>query len=98
MPDNFDVFLSYAHADRDWVQTLAENLHQSGLDVFFDEWEIGPGDVLVHRLDAGILNSRSGVLVVSPAALSRPWVRKSQRQSIPSGNAASKSSSRPSIR
>src|SRR5262249_32434683 len=74
MADSFDVFLSYAHADSEWVRRLAENLHQSGLNVFFDEWEIGPGDVLVHRIDAGILNSRSGALVVTPAALSRPYV------------------------
>ena len=74
MTDAFDVFISYAHADADWVRVLAENLHQQGLQVFFDEWEIGPGDVLVHRLDKGILNSRNGVLVVSPDSLSRPWV------------------------
>jgi TIR domain len=30
--------------------------------------------MLVHKLDAGILNSRNGVLVVSPESLSRPWV------------------------
>jgi hypothetical protein len=30
--------------------------------------------VLAHRLDAGIRGSASGVLVVSPHALSRPWV------------------------
>jgi hypothetical protein len=74
MTDAFDVFISYAHADADWVRVLAENLHQQGLQVFFDEWEIGPGDVLVHRLDKGILNSRNGILVVSPDSLSRPWV------------------------
>ena len=33
-----------------------ENLHHSGLEVFFDEWDIGPGDVLVHRIDDGLLN------------------------------------------
>jgi hypothetical protein len=67
-------FYSYAHADADWVRVLAENLHQQGLQVFFDKWEIGPGDVLVHRLDKGILNSRNGIFVVSPDSLSRPWV------------------------
>jgi hypothetical protein len=44
-----DVFIFYGHADADWVRTLAENLHQSGLNVFFDEWDIASGDVLVHR-------------------------------------------------
>jgi hypothetical protein len=70
-----DVFISYARADQAWVKVLAENLHQSGVEVFFDEWEIGPGDVLVHRLDEG-LRATNGVLVVSPIALERPWVQQ----------------------
>src|SRR5437660_3592161 len=70
----FDVFISYGHQDQAWVRTLAENLYRAGLEVFYDEWEIGPGDVLVHRLDEGIRTSRSGMLVVSPASLARPWV------------------------
>jgi tetratricopeptide (TPR) repeat protein len=70
----FDVFISYGHQDQAWVRTLAENLYRAGLEVFYDEWEIGPGDVLVHRLDQGIRTSRTGILVVSPASLSRPWV------------------------
>ena len=74
MAERFDVFLSYAHADREWTRILAENLHQAGLNVFYDEWEIGPGDVLVHKIDAGILNARNGAVVVTPEALSRPWV------------------------
>jgi hypothetical protein len=74
--DTRDVFISYAHADADWVRTLAENLHNSELQVFFDEWDIVPGDVLVHKLDEGILKSRNGVLIVSPASLSRPYVQE----------------------
>ena len=75
MAETWDVFISYARADQDWVRTLATNLHNLGLDIFLDEWEIGPGDVLVHRLDEDLLCSRNGVLVVSPAALVRPWVQ-----------------------
>jgi hypothetical protein len=70
------AFISYAHADQEWVRVLAENLHQSGVDLFYDEWEIGAGDVLVHKLDQGILTTRNEVIVVSPTALSRPWVRE----------------------
>ncbi|HLC14992.1 MAG TPA: toll/interleukin-1 receptor domain-containing protein, partial [Thermodesulfovibrionia bacterium] len=64
MPQTFDVFISHASADKPWVRTLALNLHNFGLKVWYDEWQIGPGDVLVHELDAGILNSLSGVIVV----------------------------------
>jgi TIR domain len=69
------VFISYARSDADWVRTLAEILHNSGLKVFLDEWKIGPGDVLVHKVDEGIRKSRNGILIVSLASLSRPWVR-----------------------
>jgi hypothetical protein len=71
---SFDVFISYGHADASWVHGLAEDLHQAGLDVFLDKWEIGAGDVVVHQLERGLLNSRNGVLVVSPASVERPWV------------------------
>jgi tetratricopeptide (TPR) repeat protein len=74
--EEFDVFISYGHADQPWVRVLAENLERAGLHVFYDEWEIGAGDVLIHRLDAGIRGSTAGILVVSQHALSRPWVAR----------------------
>ena len=74
MSEAKDVFVSYAHADGAWVEVLAGNLHRAGLEVWFDEWEITAGDVLVHKLDQGILRSRNGVLVVSPTSMSRPIV------------------------
>jgi tetratricopeptide (TPR) repeat protein len=65
----FDVFISYAKEDVDWVRVLAGRLHQAGLEVFLDEWEIRPGDVLVHSLEEGIRASACGVLVFSPQAV-----------------------------
>ena len=70
----WDVFISYAHKDADWVQNLADNLYRADFEVFIDSWEIAPGDVLVHKIDEGVLKAKTGVLVVSPEALSRPWV------------------------
>jgi TIR domain len=74
--ETFDVFISYSHDDASWVHGLAGDLHQAGLDVFLDEWEIGAGDVVVHQLERGLLHSRNGVLVVSPASVQRPWVQQ----------------------
>jgi len=50
MAETWDVFISNAHTDQDWVQRLAATLHHLGLDVFLDAWEVGPGDVLVHHI------------------------------------------------
>jgi hypothetical protein len=72
----FDVFISYGHPDADWVHNLAGNLHRAALDVFLDEWEIAPGEVVVHQLERGLLSSRNGVLVISRASVSRPWVQE----------------------
>lgn len=72
--ESWDAFISYAHADADWVRILAENLHRLGLDVFFDEWEIDAGTVVSLRLGEGLRRSRNGILVVSKASVSRPWV------------------------
>ena len=74
--ETFDVFISYGHQDAAWVHTLADNLHRLGLEVFLDKWELVPGDVVVHELERGLLSSRNGVLVVSPASVERPWVQQ----------------------
>ena len=72
----WDVFVSYGHEDAAWVRVLAGNLHQAGFEVFLDEWELVGGDRVAGRLEEGIRRSASGILVVSPHALSRPWVRE----------------------
>ena len=72
----WDVFVSYGHGDAGWVRVLAGNLHRANFDVFLDEWELVGGDRFAGRLEEGIRGSASGVLVVSPHALSRPWVRE----------------------
>ena len=74
--ESWHVFISYAHADQKWVNILADNLHRLGLDVFFDKWEIDAGTVVSLRLDQGLLGSRSGILVVSKASISRLWVQQ----------------------
>jgi hypothetical protein len=71
----WDVFVSYGHQDAAWVRVLAENLHRPA-SRFLDEWELVAGDRVTWRLEEGIRRSVSGVLVVSPHSLSRPWVRE----------------------
>jgi hypothetical protein len=72
----WDVFVSYGHEDAAWVRVLAGNLHRAGFDVFLDEWELVGGDRVTGRLEEAIRSSVNGILVVSPHALSRPWVRE----------------------
>ncbi|MGW1145287.1 TIR domain-containing protein [Streptomyces sp. NPDC002454] len=67
-----DVFLSYPHADAAWVRELAGALSRRGLRVFFDEWDVLPGDVVVHRTDRAIDETACAVVVISPATARSP--------------------------
>ncbi len=48
------AFLCHASEDKPTVKALAEGLLKQGVDVFYDEWEIGPGDSIRQRLDHGL--------------------------------------------
>jgi TIR domain len=55
----FDVFLSHSSKDKAVVRELAARLRSDGLRVWFDEWEIQPGDNI--PLDFAILSIKSAV-------------------------------------
>jgi TIR domain len=69
----WDVFVSYAHEDEAWVRVLVENLHRAGRDVFFDQWDVVGGSLLSQRLQQGLASAGAVVLVVSRAAVGKPW-------------------------
>ncbi|WP_407565983.1 TIR domain-containing protein [Streptomyces sp. 184] len=69
-----DVFISYAAEDRAWAGELAAGLRRNGVQVFFDECSLLPGDVVVHQLEAAIRRSTHGIQVLSPVAVHKPWV------------------------
>ncbi len=73
---SWDVFISYAHADREWVRPLAAELHQRHFRVFFDEWEVSAGEVVTRRLEQGVEGSIHGLLAVSPRTMGQPWVQQ----------------------
>ena len=76
MPDQFqyDVFLSHNSEDKPRVRRLAERLRAAGLQVWFDEWVIQPGDDIYLAIERGLEVSRTLVLCLSPAALGSDWV------------------------
>ena len=58
-----DVFLSYATENLDWAAQLAERLRNEGVRVWFDQWQIKPGDHLLKRLNDGLKQSRKTIAV-----------------------------------
>lgn len=73
-PKKWDVFISHASEDKEvFVRPLAEMLHSLGMSVWYDEFALKPGDSLSRSIDKGILGSRYGLVVISPAFIKKNW-------------------------
>nr|VFJ42940.1 MAG: WD domain-containing protein, G-beta repeat-containing protein [Candidatus Kentron sp. DK] len=70
-----DVFLSHNAKDKPRVRQLAEQLRDAGLIVWFDEWNILPGEDIFLAVEKGLEQSRVLLLCLSPAALGSDWVK-----------------------
>lgn len=77
MTDDFqyDVFLSHSSQDKAVVRPLAERLRSDGLRVWFDEWELKPGDSVPKKIDDGLEQARVLVLCMSAQAFASDWTR-----------------------
>lgn len=74
--DYYDVFISHATEDKDSiVRPLANALVSHGLNVWYDEFELRIGDSLRKKIDAGLAQSRFGVVVVSPSFFAKNWTQ-----------------------
>jgi len=75
MADEFkyDVFLSHSAKDKAIVRDVAKRLKRDGVKVWFDEWEIKPGDSIPAKIEEGLEHSRVLVLCMSAAALTSDW-------------------------
>ena len=69
-----DVFLSHSSKDKNLVRKLAEQLRSDGFQVWFDEWEIQPGDMISWKIEQGLQKSRVLVLIMSSHAFGSDWV------------------------
>lgn len=70
------IFVSYSQgdADRGWIRAFAEALRLHGANVWFDEWEVKPGEPLEKPMEKGIRGSDVIVAIVTPASVDQPWV------------------------
>jgi TIR domain len=74
MAEQYDVFISHASEDkRTVVLPLAEALKREGLKVWVDEQELQLGDSLRGKISEGLMNSRFGLVVLSPHFLAKQW-------------------------
>src|SRR5436305_2387055 len=70
------AFISYSHEDKDFVRRLSDSLNQNAVPLFFDEWDIRPGDSIVKKIfEEGLAKSDFFFIVLSTASVNSSWVR-----------------------
>lgn len=72
LPDLRDVFLCHAWDDRRGAaKELHDLLESKGVTVWFSEKDVALGTSLLREIDKGLAKSRVGIVLVTPALLSR---------------------------
>ena len=69
-----DAFISHNKADKESARLLAIALVEQGVSVWFDEWDIQPGDSIIGGIEKGLSSSDAFVLVWSANAAKSNWV------------------------
>jgi hypothetical protein len=71
---SYDVFISYSHADADWVwDWLVPRLKAEGLAVCTDQESFDPGVPSLVNMENAVAASRHTLLVLTPAYLAGEW-------------------------
>lgn len=70
--DLFDVFISYAHVDRESAVALANLLRDHGLRPWIDVWELAPGKPWLAALQEQIETVPAAAVLVGPSGVG-PW-------------------------
>jgi formylglycine-generating enzyme required for sulfatase activity len=74
---DWDVFISHAWEDKEGIAgPLAEALRRKGLRVWYDEFTLTLGDSLRRSIDRGLVQSRYGVVILSPNFFAKEWPQK----------------------
>ena len=60
------VFISHSAQDRDWARLFAQALKNRGVTVWFDEFDVQPGESLRDAVETGLRNSEILVALVDP--------------------------------
>jgi hypothetical protein len=68
------AFISHNKEDKESARILATSLVEHGVDVWFDDWKLRPGDSIVGGIETGLRECDVFVLVWSKEASNSQWV------------------------
>ncbi|XPV70550.1 MAG: TIR domain-containing protein [Halarcobacter sp.] len=69
------VFISYSHEDKEFVEWLNANLQDTNYDIWYDQKEIQLGDSIQDKIVSGIESSNAFIFVLSNSSLTSKWMQ-----------------------
>ena len=72
----YQVFLSYASADKEIAHRIVNELRERGICVWFDAYELQFGDSIVEAVENAISASDYLIVLLSPNSANSVWVQK----------------------
>ncbi len=70
------AFLSFGWEDREMAEKIATALQESGINVWWAEWEIRAGDSLRQKIDEGLRDCTDFLVLLTPESIKKPWVNQ----------------------
>ncbi len=84
-PSTVRVMISYSRRDGDLVDRLERDLRAAGFPVWVDRRDIEGGDEWNKEIHRAIDDASVILVVLSPAAVASPWVRREYRYALKQG-------------
>jgi hypothetical protein len=70
----YDIFISHSADDKDsYVSELAKALKDADISIWYDTDNIGWGQSIRQEIDKGLVNSKYGIVVISPTFIQKYW-------------------------
>lgn len=69
----YDIFISYASEDSEYVDKLEETFTNAGFSVWRDKENIGWGQSIRQSIDNGLVKSKFGLVVLSSKYIEKYW-------------------------
>lgn len=70
------AFLSYSFDDGELAERIARLLQANGIDTWWADWCISPGDSLRQKIDEGLSDCTHFLVLLTPRSIGKPWVNQ----------------------
>jgi hypothetical protein len=76
------TFISHNKADKEVAREIALFLIAEGINVWFDEWVISPGDSIIQEINTGLHSCTHFIILWSKNASTSNWVKRELQSTL----------------